>query len=722
MAEHVPIEGIISTRDGSGTALGREHRVVFTLPWERLALGSIVLVSLALETFRLNSEGYANTYYAAAVKSMIENWHNFFFVSFDPGGFVSVDKPPVDLWLQVLSAKVFGFSGVSILLPQALATVLSVFVLYHLVQRVWGAVPALVAALTLAVMPVSVATGRNNTMDSLLVLVVLLAAWAASRAAETGRLRWIVLTAVLMGIGFNVKMLEAYLVLPALDLLYLLAAPHRWTVRLAHLVLATVILLVVSLSWAAAVDLTPASQRPYVGSSSNNTELNLILGYNGLNRFQQGLYSRGRSLGGGGRFLGGFGRRGGERPFSPSATGTVSNPVANGWFFGTGQPGLTRLLNQDLAGQVGWLLPLAFVGLLIAAWQTRRNWPLDVRQQSLVLWGMWLVTQFVYFSIASRFQSYYLVMLAPSIAALMGIGATALWRDYRGPRHVWWLLPLTLIGVAAFEASILAPFVGWSTQLGPVLLGLTVIAAAVLIALHVRKSIAVRAPLAAAVVGVLTLLVAPTVWAAIPVWNGSSSRPVAGPGARGSGYRTDGTQVDTRLLAFLRTNTRGTRFLLAMPSAMEAAPYILATGKPVMALGGFSGADAILTPTHLAALIHSGAVRYFLLAGEVSARRLASLFSMRQTDHRSGSFPSNQPGVGSTRGTPGNPVFRWGGVSRGGFDFFGSRGQSAVTRWVIGHCAKVHPSLWRGNARLPAGADRAAGYFARFATQQLYDC
>src|SRR6266700_3982116 len=249
-----------------------------------LALGIVMLISLFMNFYQLGQNGFGNLYYAAGVRSMLDNWHNFFFVSFDPGGFVTIDKPPLGFWLQVLSAKIFGFTPFSIFLPQALAGVLSVLLLYHLVRRHFGVVAGLLAALALAISPISVVTNRNNTIDSTLVLVMLRGAWAVLRAAESGKLRWLLLCALFVGLGFNIKMLEAYLVVPAYGLLYLLAAPRRLRVRIAHLALAALLLLTISLSWAVVVDLTPAASRPYVGSSQNNSEVGLALGYNGIQR------------------------------------------------------------------------------------------------------------------------------------------------------------------------------------------------------------------------------------------------------------------------------------------------------------------------------------------------------------------------------------------------------------------------------------------------------
>src|SRR5579875_3522509 len=260
---------------GSDERVIDEKSSVRSVRWHWLALAGIMLISLFMNFYQLGQNSFGNLYYAAGVRSMLDNLHNFFFVSYDPGGFVTIDKPPLGFWLQVLSAKIFGFTPFSVFLPQALAGVLSVALLYHLVRRHFGVVAGLLAALALALSPISVVTNRNNTIDSTLALVLLLGAWAVLRAAETGKLRWLLLCAVAVGIGFNIKMLEAYLVVPAYGLLYLLAAPRSIWKRVLHLALAGLLLLSISLSWALAVDLTPASQRPYVGSSQNNSEISL---------------------------------------------------------------------------------------------------------------------------------------------------------------------------------------------------------------------------------------------------------------------------------------------------------------------------------------------------------------------------------------------------------------------------------------------------------------
>jgi 4-amino-4-deoxy-L-arabinose transferase-like glycosyltransferase len=496
----------------------------------RLGLALVVLLSAVLEFVGLTDEGYANSYYAAGVKSMLTSWHNFFIVSYDSGGFVSIDKPPLGLWIETASAKLFGFSGFSILLPEALAGVLSVALLFHLVARSWGPAAGLLAALALAVTPISVVTERNNTIDSLLILTLLLGAWAATLAAEHGRLGMLLVCAVCVGLGFNIKMLQAYLVLPAFALIYLFGAPLSWRKRLGHLALATVVLLVVSLAWAVVVDLTPASQRPFVSDSGTNSELSLMFGYNGLGRFTQALFPGVSVL----HILG----MNIDLSIVPAFASDIGNP---GWF---------RLLSPVLGSQVSWLLPLALVGLVAAtATQVRRRLPLDRRGQSLLLWGGWLLVTGFFFSTARFYHLYYLIMFAPSVAALTGIGLAVLWRLYatRSENGRWWrdwsawLLPAALLVTAAVQVSFLGGYPNWSAWLSPLAIGGAVIAALVLIAGRLRLNLLVaperllsvtpRGALAAAAIGVAALLSAPTTWAAISVADGNGSQwlPQAGP-------------------------------------------------------------------------------------------------------------------------------------------------------------------------------------------------
>jgi 4-amino-4-deoxy-L-arabinose transferase-like glycosyltransferase len=649
--------------------------------WKWLGLSVVMLVSIFMNFYQLGQNGFGNTYYAAGVRSMADSLHNFFFVSFDPGGFVTIDKPPLGFWLQVASVKVFGFTPFAIFFPQALAGVLSVLLLYYLVQRHFGVIAGLLAALALAISPISVVTNRNNTIDSTLVLVMLLGAWAVIRAAETGKLRWLLLCAVFVGLGFNIKMLEAYLVVPAYGLLYLLAAPKRWWVRLVHLLLAGVLMATLSLAWVAAVDLIPAAQRPYVGSSQDNSELSLALGYNGLQRLE------GNTFGGGGGGAPGAGRGNGPgtgtRPdgFQPPNGGGGfggngpgggfggNNPGAGigrilaggtggGGMFNTGTPGLLRLFTQPLGGQIAWLLPLAMLGTLALFWQRRRRavasdgslvsddgeptvavgglrqagqWFTsrfrdDREQQSLVLWGMWLLTMGIFYSVAGFFHQYYLSTFAPAIAAMFGIGLVVMWRDFRNFGWRGWLLPVALLLTAAEQIYLIETDPTWGTWLIPLIAIPCLVAALVLFVaralpfFHLPTFRANPRVLATAFcLGLAALLLTPAVWSAIPgLQNIAQDLPIAGTSQQGGGgFGGGGTANNTNsaLIRYLEAHQGSATYLVAVASAQEASEIILETNKPVMALGGFTGSDPILTTSQLAALVANGAVHYFLIGG-----------------------------------------------------------------------------------------------------------
>jgi len=296
---------------------------------ETIALIFITILSAILNLGNLGIEGTGNAYYAAAVKSMTMSLKNFFFVSFDPSGFVTIDKPPLGYWLQAISAKIAGFSGWSIILPQALAGVISVIVIYIIVKRSFGKAAGLLSALFLAVTPVFVAASRNNTVDNVLVLALLLACWALSVAAEKGKFKYLVLSMVLVGLGFNIKMLQAYMVIPALYVTYLFATAVSFKKRIVHLIAATLILVTVSLSWALIVDAIPASSRPYVDSSTNNTVMELILGHNGAERLSLSS-TQDKSGGMTGGMTGGNwqGPQQSDSPTDAAGTGTTSDTTS----------------------------------------------------------------------------------------------------------------------------------------------------------------------------------------------------------------------------------------------------------------------------------------------------------------------------------------------------------------------------------------------------------
>ena len=356
---------------------------------EHAALLAVLCLAAFLNFWNLSANGYGNAYYAAAVRSMTQSWHNFFFASFDPGGFITVDKPPVGLWVQAASAKVFGYSGTSLLLPEALAGVGAVFVLYLAVSRVFGRMAGLAAGLALAVTPISVAINRSNNLDAWLALCTTVAAYCVVRAIEKGSLRWLVLSGVMIGVAFNTKTLAGFVAAPALFAAYAITAPVDYRRRLRDLVVAGAVLLALSASWVAIVDLTPADSRPYVGGSQENSELDLLLNYNGLGRID------GENEGPGARPAGADAPRlvpNGQAPDGPPAingvpqvddggpfaAGGPDGPGGNG--FTGGDAGVLRLFNDELSAQASWLLPLALIGGLasLLSFERTAGWQSEV--------------------------------------------------------------------------------------------------------------------------------------------------------------------------------------------------------------------------------------------------------------------------------------------------------------------------------------------------------
>jgi 4-amino-4-deoxy-L-arabinose transferase-like glycosyltransferase len=567
-------------------------------------LAAVLLLAAFLNGFRLDQMGLGSLYYAAAVWSMLSGWHAFFFVALDPAGFLAVDKPPLGLWIQAASARLLGFGPVGLLLPQALAGVLSVGLLYALVRRSWGPLAALLAALVLACTPISVAASRHNTMDSPLVLCLLAAAWAVSRASETGRLRWLLAAAAAVGIGFNIKMAAAYLVLPAFFLLYLLAAPRPTRVRVVQLGAAGAVMVAVSLLWVVAVDLTPPDQRPYVGDSGNNTAIGLAIGYNGLG------HAGGTTLS---ELLGQ--PRADQESASRDSGGAVV-AVTQASAAEAGEPGPFRLVNRQVGGQIGWLLPLAVVGLAAAASPARLRRRLDRKQQAVLLWGTWLVSQVVFFSLLHTFHRYYLVVLAPAIAAGVGIGLVALWQAHGRRLRRGWLLPVVLVLDATLEAHLLITSIDISGWIAALIPGLALVSGGKLALARLGRPAGWdRWQRPAAVAGVLALLVLPVAWAATPTFGTwpDPDHPFAGPELLGPAHVDASIQVDPELVRYLLDERDNATYLAASFDAAPVAPLILATGKPVMALGGLSGGDRILSRDRLARLATDGTVRVFLL-------------------------------------------------------------------------------------------------------------
>jgi len=571
-------------------------------------------------------------------------------------------------------------------------------------------------------------------MDMLVVLFVLVAAWAFIVAAERGNLGLLLLGAIVIGLGFNVKTLQAFLVLPAFYLLYLLAARTTWRRRFLHLGLATAVLLAVSLSWAIAVDLTPTEQRPYVGGSENDSALNLAFGYNGLER----LLGREGPPGGppGGSKGGGPGAgKAAEQSPAPSAD-SKGDPKAGpgggprgggpGGVGENGEPGPFRLLNQQNAGQIGWLLPLAVVGLLATSWQRGRpRLPLDGRQGALVMWGTWFFVAAAYFSVSGYGHRHYLVMLAPAIAALVGIGATALWRDYRELGWRGWLLPLALVGMAAAQAYILWDYDGWPLWLTPAISGLCLVTVGVLTIARLRFGPNTRASsylVGVATMGVLALLVAPAAWAAhatllqdvggplpaagprpVEAGVGGPGRPAGSPGGGpppGGGPGGPGREADPVLLEYLQANKGDATYLVAGPDFRSMSSIILGTDEPVINLGGFMGRDPVFTADDLADLVDEGAVRFFLMPDR------ALIEEMRATREAEREASGDAPPQGGPGDGPG-----------GGFGPGGGLPQNVSAEWIEDNCEKVPPELWQPPENEERGGGGPPGR-----TRALYNC
>lgn len=633
-----------------------------------ISLAAIVLLAAFLRFANFSAIGYGNIYYTAAVKSMLQSWHNFFFVAAEPGGSVSLDKPPVGFWLQAISAYFLGVNGFAVVLPQIIAGLVSIVVVYHLVRRSFGTVAGLLAALALAVTPIVIATDRNNTIDSTLILTLLLAAWAFIKATETRKLRFLLIGAALIGIGFNIKMLEAYLPLPAFFALYFLGSAEGLWRKVGKLAVASMLLLVVSFSWAVAVDLTPANQRPYVGGSSTNSELNLIVGYNGVERLlgmfgRRGLASSGqngqqfRAFPNGGSpqdSLGG-GFPGGSSGFQPRDDGTRLNGQGMpgggpGGAFNIGQPGTLRLFTAPLNKEMSWLLPFGILGALLLTFRKRLRWPIEPEHQAVILWGGWLVTAGIFFSVAGFFHEYYLSTMASPLAALVGIGGTNLWQLRE--RHPWAASGLLLVGAGgtlAFQYYIAQSFSSnvWWLPLAVALLAIGI----VLLAMEAVNQIPYLGAAAFACV-VAAMLLTPGIWSGLTTFSATDQTLPAAYGgqsfqrglARGFNLAgsndQNGLQVNQALLAYLQQNTQGMKYLLAVPSSHDGDGYILATGRPVLLMGGFSGQDQVVTATDLARLVSEGQLRYVLLGGGMPGYQSGGISSWVTSTCQAISVPS----------------------------------------------------------------------------------
>ncbi|QXJ19773.1 glycosyltransferase family 39 protein [Actinomadura graeca] len=631
---------------------GRARRLLLGPPgdprWARPALWALLVLASALYAWGLPKAGYANSYYSAAVESGTHSWKAFFFGALDSGSFITVDKPPMALWVMGLFARVMGFGTWSLLLPQVLAGVAAVAVVYAAVRRAFGARAAVIAAAVLALTPITVAIDRDNNPDTLLVLLLVLAAWACQRAVEGGRVRPLLLAAFLVGCGFNTKMLQAFLVVPAFGLAYLVAARAGLVRRVVHLVAAGAVLAVSSAWWMVAVDAVPSGSRPFIGGSTDGSVWDLVIGYNGLGRVfgEDGGPGGGRG-GPGGGMGGGFG----------------------------GRPGAGRLFNDVLGGQISWLLPFAVIALVAALVLLRRQPRTDPARAALVLWGGWLAVHYAVFSFAQgTFHPYYTTAMAPAVAALTGGGAVLLYGAYRRSAAWAWVLPAGVAVTGAWAFALLARTPSWHPWLRWLVAAATVLAVAVLaVAAPAAGRASRRARPGVIAAGLAFALVAglsgPGAYAvsaasavsggtnplAGPVAGGRAGGPGGGPmgrggpsgaggpaGMPGAGIRPGtvpgvipggqavgqaggqagggpgggpGGGVTAQMIGYLERNQGSATWLVAVSSAQEASSIILRTGRAVIAMGGFTGRDPAMTVAALQRYVADGRLRYVLVGG-----------------------------------------------------------------------------------------------------------
>jgi 4-amino-4-deoxy-L-arabinose transferase-like glycosyltransferase len=579
--------------------------------WVRPAFFGVIALAAVLYLWNLTVSGYANTYYSAAAVSASNSWSAFFFGSFDSSNFITVDKPPLAIMLMGVSVRIFGLSSASIMLPEALAGAATVGVLFLAVKRSFGAPAAVIAAIVMALTPAAVLMFRFNNPDALLTLLLVTAAWALLRSLEHGSYRWVALAALLVGLAFLTKYLQAYLVLPGFALVFGFAANTTLRRRLVGLFVALAVVLVASGWWVAIVELIPAASRPFIGGSTTGSPLDLIFGYDGL----------GRIFGSGGP--GGFG---GGASFS-------------------GEVGLFRLFNDQFFGEIAWFIPLATVCLVVGLWLRRWANRTDAALAGYLLWGGWFAVTAVVFSYMSGVvHSYYAVALAPAIAALVGAGIVDLW----SLRARIWLgglaEGLATLGTAWFGWQLLDRTADFAPGVGAAAVILAGVALFVLVLLSLPRlaesTVARRFAVLAAAVGLGATLMAPAAYAITTIGTAyGAGDPHPGPGSAGfggfgggpgggagfggngvgglpgDGGGIGGNRSDSALLNYLIANKGTAKWIVAISSSQEAGSIELATGLPVMAMGGFTGSDPTPTLDQLKSYVASGELRFVLTGG-----------------------------------------------------------------------------------------------------------
>ncbi|MEJ8281269.1 glycosyltransferase family 39 protein [Pseudonocardia spirodelae] len=626
----------------------------------------LLAATAALYLWGLSASGWANAFYAAAAQAGGTSWSAWFFGASDAAGGITVDKAPGALWPIGLAVRLFGLSSWSVLVPQALMGVGSVALLHAAVRRVAGDGAGLLAGAALALTPVAVLMFRFDNPDAMLVLVLTGAAYALTRAVERGRTGWLVLAGALVGYGFLTKMLQAFLVLPAFTLVWLLAAPVAWWPRIRGLLSAAAALVVSAGWWVLAVELWPAADRPWIGGSQTNSVLELVFGYNGVGRLTGDEVG---SVGGG----------------------------AGGRTGGWGETGLLRLFGSEMGREASWLLPAALLLCAALLWWTRRTPRTDPLRAATLLWGGWLLVTGLTFSLmAGIIHSYYTVALAPAIAALVGLGGATLWRDRATAAARCGLA--VVVAVTAVWAFTLLP-AAWSEWLRWGVLGLGTAAAAALTGVHRMPRVLAAGVLSAALLagaggtaawGLATAATphsgaipssgpqgygtGPGGMRGGPGGTPPSGAPGPGAGAAGPGIagaaRGGGTAPGTagtggpgtgrgggggpggilsaptpssQVTALISDGSGDWTWAAAAVSSMQAAGYQLATGAPVLAVGGFNGTDPYPTPEQFRQMVAEKRIHWFVGSsgtGSISTDSGGSDAALRIAEWVEATFPA----------------------------------------------------------------------------------
>jgi 4-amino-4-deoxy-L-arabinose transferase-like glycosyltransferase len=604
-------------------AAGRAHVV---------ALWLIIALAVVLYGWNIGAGGYGDPFYATTVKSMSHSMTNFVFGSFDPLGLDTVDKPPMAFWPQVVSVKIFGFHGWALLLPQVIEGAATVFLLHRVVRRWMGESVALLAALIMALTPITVAVNRDNSADTLLTLWCVAAVYAVTRAIQesvTPRKAtwWVVLAAFLLGCGFVTKFMAAWMLVPTLAVGYLVGRQAGWGRRVADLIASGGVLVVSSLWWVALTTWWQG-RKPYIGSTVHNSTWDLAFGYNGFSRV---LGEQATTSGGHGAYPGG--------PPSADALKVISLGKAIGAAFAGDPVGSGRLFGGTVGPQFGWLVPWCALSLIAAAvvgvltWRRRRSLN-RLTSAGWVLWGSWLVVVAGIFSYEQGvFHAYYTAQLAPPVAAVSAAGLVLLWRLRRRPGPAWLLLPLGVVITAAWAWVLVADDVSYNGWLRYAVAVLAVITLAGLAVDRFRPSVPRGLTYGLVACGVATALLSPAVWAVDtafrPVSDGitngyiPSAGPVEASFGGGStlppplktflltGQLPGGSLINTdklapkqqKILRYVTAHAGSAKVPLAVEGgALRSAQYSLSTDLTVIGLGGFKGEDPAPSVGQLAAL------------------------------------------------------------------------------------------------------------------------